>query len=586
MSNAPVIRATNLTKRYRLFAKPRDRFLDAIGFSRPVTYRVAVNEVDLEIHKGERVGLVGRNGSGKSTLLKLISGSLKPTSGVVETTGRMKALLQIGVGFHGEMTGRENARAYLEQMGLGGPEAEKLAADAIEFAELESYADQPMRTYSTGMAARIVFAASTVVAPDVLILDEILGVGDAYFSRKSLGRIRELCTREGTTAIIVSHDIYAVSSLATRIIWLDRGQIVMDGAPEAIVSAYEESVRLQEEERIRLKLARASTAVDAGRTRLILEVRSATGQPFPADIAFRRLALRRAERVVAEVPLSEEVETSGRGVFRESCAWGDFAQGPRGVERPLRSHGSVHYRGLAAVDVEAGEEVTNLGFALSGQVGAPVDVQVRLFDGVTCVRAANLRLGPGAFDTATDGSAPTPADVESIRTEVMGSSPAFSKPTFGNARVIVKDVRFCDAEGRTTLTVAYGENASAALDLEFRDTAFEDSFDVCVSLYRPDSQYAVRIIGTTPILRGDPSRQTIRAGLGPWALGEGIYSLAVQVAKAGYYSRPSEKFFSLNEDVYYVARLGEIRVTSRASASQGSAWVHRTDWVQDKGGSV
>ncbi len=182
--------------------------------------------------RGERLGIIGRNGAGKSTLLKLVSGVIPATSGSIRVEGNARALLEIGTGFHPEFTGRDNARAYFAQLGTAGREAAALIEAVIEFSELEEYIDQPLKTYSTGMRLRLMFATATVVAPDILVLDEVLGVGDAYFTRKSFERINEISQREGATLLLVSHDIYTSARICERMIWLEKGRVALRRRPQ------------------------------------------------------------------------------------------------------------------------------------------------------------------------------------------------------------------------------------------------------------------------------------------------------------------------------------------------------------------
>jgi lipopolysaccharide transport system ATP-binding protein len=206
-----VIQAKNLKKIYRLYAGPGYRFLDMFGMlgKRPNAYteHAALDGVDLDIRRGEKVAIIGRNGAGKSTLLKLITRVIEPTSGRLDVKGHAHALLQIGTGFHPDFTGRQNVYAYLAQLGVAGAEADQKYEEIVDFAELEEYIDQPVKTYSTGMGVRLMFSAATAIAPELLVLDEILGVGDAYFAAKSYQRMRDLCDRDGTTLLFVTHDV-------------------------------------------------------------------------------------------------------------------------------------------------------------------------------------------------------------------------------------------------------------------------------------------------------------------------------------------------------------------------------------------
>src|SRR5207245_8841741 len=189
----------------------------------------ALDGVSVEVRRGEKVAVIGRNGAGKSTFLKLVTKVIQPTAGSLEVRGDVHALLQIGTGFHPDFTGRQNVNAYLAQLGVTGADASRRCADAIAFAELEEYIDQPVKTYSTGMAVRLMFSASTAISPDLLVLDEILGVGDAYFAQKSYERMRDLCERNRTTLLLVTHDIYSAVKMCGRLVWSDRGRVLIDG---------------------------------------------------------------------------------------------------------------------------------------------------------------------------------------------------------------------------------------------------------------------------------------------------------------------------------------------------------------------
>src|SRR5262249_7052631 len=163
----PLVRARKLTKVYRLYRKPSYRFRDMFGLlgNRPDAFsqHVALDAVDLDIHRGEKVAIIGRNGAGKSTFLKIVTGVIEPTSGTLDVKGKVHALLQIGTGFHPDFTGRENVYAYLAQLGISGAQANRRMDEIVDFAEIEEYIDQPLKTYSTGMAVRLMFSASTAI---------------------------------------------------------------------------------------------------------------------------------------------------------------------------------------------------------------------------------------------------------------------------------------------------------------------------------------------------------------------------------------------------------------------------------------
>ncbi len=202
---------------------------------------VAVDGVSLDVAPGEAVALIGPNGSGKSTLLKLISGILKPTSGTVDVDGRVTALIELGAGFHPEITGRENVLINGMLLGLSRAEVEAKLDEIIRFADIGEFIDQPVKTYSSGMFVRLGFAVSVAADPDILLIDEVLAVGDAAFTRRSLDRIARM-RREGVTLIIVSHDLDLVGHLADRAVYLKQGRVVLEGLADTAAARYRSDV--------------------------------------------------------------------------------------------------------------------------------------------------------------------------------------------------------------------------------------------------------------------------------------------------------------------------------------------------------
>lgn len=240
------IRLQNVSKIYKLHGSQSDQLIEVLGLQRfgirtktPSKEFAALSDISLDVLRGHRVGIVGRNGAGKTTLLKLICGNFAPTSGEVEVNGTVQALMNIGLGFHPEYTGRENVEASLQYNGLARDEYENAMEGIIDFCELGDFLDQPFKTYSLGMQARLMFAAATAIRPDILIVDEVLGAGDAYFVAKSKSRVERL-VGSGCTMLLVSHSMQQVLELCEEVIWLDKGEIRMRGEALLVVKAYEE----------------------------------------------------------------------------------------------------------------------------------------------------------------------------------------------------------------------------------------------------------------------------------------------------------------------------------------------------------
>ena len=198
---------------------------------------LALDDVSLDIERGETVGLIGSNGAGKSTLLKLISRIIEPTTGNIEVNGRVRALLELGTGFHPDLTGRENIYLNGSILGLRRAEIQEKVNDIIAFAELDRFIDVPVRHYSSGMYMRLGFSVAVHTDPEVLLVDEVLAVGDAVFQRKCLEKIDALRER-GVTILFVSHNTDVVRNLCSRAIWLDKGALIADGTAEAVIARY------------------------------------------------------------------------------------------------------------------------------------------------------------------------------------------------------------------------------------------------------------------------------------------------------------------------------------------------------------
>ena len=262
MSSDIAISASGLSKAYLIYSKPTDRLLQGIvprlqRIAKPLLQRVgaqiqektyfsphwALQPIDFNAARGETLGVIGRNGSGKSTLLQLVCGTLTPTSGDVKVRGRVAALLELGSGFNPEYTGRENVFLNASVLGLTQEETLARIDDILAFADIGDYVDQPIKTYSSGMNIRLAFAVIAHVDADILIIDEALAVGDAYFQQKCLRWLRQF--RETGTVLFCGHDTGAVMSLCQRALWLDKGRLQMEGSAKDVCEAYAASIQAQ-----------------------------------------------------------------------------------------------------------------------------------------------------------------------------------------------------------------------------------------------------------------------------------------------------------------------------------------------------
>ena len=245
--------ARHLGKKYKRYPSRWARLGEWLSGGRRILHeeRWVLRDITFEVQSGEAVGIIGRNGAGKSTLLKLLTRTSVPTCGSMETRGRLSALLELGMGSHMDFSGRVNAKMTCQMMGLTTEESHELLPRIAEFSELGDYFDQPMRVYSTGMQVRLAFSAATAVRPEILIVDEALSVGDAYFQHKCIERIRSFLD-QGTTLLFVSHDPGAVKSLCSRALLIEDGVVLRDGPSDAVLDYYNARIaRASSDEEIR-----------------------------------------------------------------------------------------------------------------------------------------------------------------------------------------------------------------------------------------------------------------------------------------------------------------------------------------------
>jgi lipopolysaccharide transport system ATP-binding protein len=260
---ATVLHVDGLGKAFRTYRSEWSRVLSWFGGKPDILKEQWVlRNIGFRVAPGEAVGLVGQNGAGKSTLLKLITGTLRPTAGRVDVHGRIAAILELGMGMNPEFTGRQNVYNVAGLMGFTRDRIDTLMPEIEDFAEIGDYFDQPLRIYSSGMQMRVAFSVATAVKPDILIVDEALSVGDAYFQHKSFDRIREFRER-GTTLLIVSHDRSAIQTLCDRAILLERGAQIKDGTPEEVMDLYNALLAERQEQTVEVRRH------DTGRTQTV-----------------------------------------------------------------------------------------------------------------------------------------------------------------------------------------------------------------------------------------------------------------------------------------------------------------------------
>ncbi|MBC7684689.1 MAG: ABC transporter ATP-binding protein [Bdellovibrionales bacterium] len=280
------IHVANLGKAYKQYPTRWSRLGEWMLPFRGLRHKLkwVLQDVSFQVAPGEAVGLIGMNGAGKSTLLKLITGTTQPTTGSVAMSGTVAALLELGMGFHPDFSGRQNVVMAGQLLGMTVEEIARLMPEIEEFAGIGDYIDQPVRVYSSGMQMRLAFSVATARRPDILIVDEALSVGDAYFQHKSFDRIRQF-RKLGTTLLLVSHDKQAIQSVCDRAILLDGGRLAKEGKPEEIMDYYNALIAERENDTVRLH------ELEGGKVQTI----SGTGEATVTDIALIDSAGERVE---------------------------------------------------------------------------------------------------------------------------------------------------------------------------------------------------------------------------------------------------------------------------------------------------
>jgi lipopolysaccharide transport system ATP-binding protein len=281
-------------KRYRRMRDRRSTLKELIvrGRAKHVDDLWALRDVSLTIPRGSVFGLIGHNGSGKSTLLKVIAGVTRPSQGHVQVSGRVAALIELGAGFHPDLTGRENIRLNGSILGLSRREIDEAAGDIVEFSGLGEFIDEPVKNYSSGMYVRLGFAVAVHMRPDVLLVDEVIAVGDEDFQRKCFDHLNEL-RRSGRTIVIVSHSAGMLAAMCDQVAWLDHGSLRMVGSAQAVIDAYIASVNAVEG--VRGNAERGEERPGSGEVRLTsVELIDDAGGPAPSAVAGQPLRLRLA----------------------------------------------------------------------------------------------------------------------------------------------------------------------------------------------------------------------------------------------------------------------------------------------------
>ena len=523
----------------------------------------ALEDISFDVRQGERVGLIGRNGAGKTTLLRIIAGQVSPSCGTVRVDGQVQALMELGTGFHPEFSALQNMRTALALNGLGAREIAAKIEEIVDFTELDGFLDRPLREYSAGMYARLAFAVATSVKPGVLIIDEVLGAGDAYFIGKCTLRLRELA-EGGTTVLFVSHDLGSVQMLCERAIWLHQGAMRADGSSLAVGKSYQAHIREEEEKRLRARamslsrrqssaIAAAGTAPEASLYRLVgaggaapakpcyvREIRFGAGTETIATIAVgasdtegeARLLVEPAQLNWSKAQSFAAIRCRGYGDYGGRYChapfvmeWPPGATADRWLEltiAPSRSDpisieafdaAEQRYRNLARVPANSGQEWRTMRVALAAEAPEPTVNSA----GGDPVEEQPL---PTAVTAGGAGADPAPQEATVARSE-----------RYGSGEIAIVDFAFYDAEGVRRHTLVTGEKATAVLAYRAHRPVVDPV--AVIAVYRADSVCAMQLISRRDAVEfGEVSGSgEFIAELDPLLLGPGDYVISLALFK-------------------------------------------------------
>lgn len=515
------VRFRDVGKMYKVFPTRRENLLDALGVRRfrlrPDSYGAfwALRGVSFELQRGERLGVIGRNGAGKSTLLRLVTGNLPPTEGTVEVQGEVQALLEIGGGLHPEFTGRENIHASLSVQGLSRREIEDATADIADFTELGRFLDQPFKAYSQGMQARLAIAIATAVRPEILIIDEVLGAGDAYFFAKSTARMQELL-HSGASVLLVSHALEQIVRFCAETIWLDRGRIVMRGPTQEVVKAYEKFTRELDERRLDAKNRKLRSVELDGFQREGYTDYLSLSVHGPAEV--RSLVLRRDRVVEDQVAVgdAQDADTS-------QSAHLDLSSG--GWDPQARTVDAGYSRTVASNT--AGRAIFHLWFFYpDSQYSA--EITYRAPGGPA---AASLGHGGSSTGEMVDLPAASDWDTVEIPLATMPEAQrleAISKSRWGGSgALLIEDIRLTNLEGREQTIFSLGDQLTLHVDIVAQD-AGRFPLILAALTFRADGVVATRHVAEETVIDLEPGdRIRARLEIKPLLLGNGTYLLSL-----------------------------------------------------------
>jgi hypothetical protein len=425
------------------------------------------------------------------------------------------------------------------------------------------------------------FSTSTAITPDLLVLDEVLGVGDAYFAQKSYDRMRELCDRNGATLLLVTHDIYSAVKMCDRVVWFDRGTIAMDGGATAVVKAYEESIRAQEERRLRLKKQAQLAAAADGPAHVLLEIQARDGRPQPSPVYFADIRLMVRERVVARLPLGETAfsDPAGSHLVREDGCWGEAVAWQGRPARPMLNHGSPFHKvvGVLSVARDLLAEAADLKLVLESWSDEICQLRMRTYTGDRFEDLGELTTTPREW--RTDDLTYSPAGA--ARLQSAASLVQASAGIQGAGDIIITRFAMVNATGADVHTVRHGEAVSFTIDFRILKKGLRERAQVFIVVSRNNAERVCKFMTNEVMFDEQQAAEgVVEMRLSKMPLGAGSYSVAVEITAEGYIEKGITKFFSVDPEVYHcITHALDFTVTNSGWIGDGTIFEGEGDWT-------
>lgn len=552
MSNF-AIRVSELNKEYSIFSSRWRRTLNAFGLFqnriKPESIKQALIDISFDIQRGERVAIIGENGAGKSTLLKILSRAIAPTSGTLETKGVVHALLSLEAGLHDEFTGRENVMAFLGQLGLNSIDVQFRLQQIIDFSELADVMDRPVKTYSQGMMMRLMFSMSIIDSPEILIIDEVLSVGDAYFSQKSMNRIREMVDNYGSTLVVVTHDLQAAAALCDRIIWIENGCVKFDGDTFTALKRYAMKIRERSEIATRERhLKNIGRAKVPGKIKngeeVYLQFRTAEGNPLDADLPVERIDLLINGKIIGTCRTQQVwqeglPDIEGGVVTTIESNWSPLTQTNGRSLRLFKKFGSIYHRAPMRIKISQ-----DLCLISTDQIEAVVTYKDTAYQPcfLELYYDATGRCLKGTLDNNRTGNWEEKRIELSL--QVLDIDSLEGSNRFGTQAISISNIAFHNGDGLPAHLFEMGQDIHFTAHFEINDPDFDQTPIFLVTFLRDGIHRSHRFVMDTENFSYRKCQSgVINAFANPFLAGPGDYTVNVVIM--------AEKYFELQKKSQY-----------------------------------